>query len=503
MTRSAVNSAGGGHSDRLGGHGHTRGRPHNRWLVLAVLAMAQLMVVLDATIVTIALPSAQKALHFSTADRQWVVTAYSLAFGSLLLLGGRLSDLLGRKRMFVFGLIGFASASALGGAATGFLMLASARALQGAFGAMLSPAALSLVTTTFTDPHDRGKAFGIYGAVAGAGGAIGLILGGALTQYLDWRWSLYVNDVLGFVAVVSALILLPASVPERGVRLDWPGVLSVVGGLVCIVYGLSEANTAGWSNPATLAFLFVGVVLLCVFVAVERRADHPLLPLRVILNRNRGAADLAFLISGIGTFGVFLFLTYYVQLTLRFPPFKAGLAFLPMVAILVVTSAYTNTVLSLRIGPRWIVATGMIVSAGGLTTFAQLGVHSTYIGGVVPGLAITGIGMGLIFGTALNAATSRAATHDAGVASALVNVGQQVGGSIGTALLNTLYASAVTSYVAAHGTSSIAVAMTRGEDLAFWVGAGIFALGGVVSAMLFESGVLTPLPEGEAVAVAA
>jgi len=471
--------------------------PNHRWFVLAVLALAQLMVVLDATVVTIALPSAQKALHFSTADRQWVVTAYSLAFGSLLLLGGRLSDLLGRKRMFVFGLIGFASASALGGASTGFFMLASARALQGAFGAMLAPAALSLVTTTFSDPKDRGKAFGIYGAVAGAGGAVGLLLGGALTQYLDWRWSLYINDVLGVVAVAAALMLLPPSAPESGVKMDWPGVITVVSGLVGIVYGLSEADTAGWSSPLTLAFLAVGAALLGVFVVVEGRAQHPLLPLRVILDRNRGAADLAFLVSGIGTFGVFLFLTYYVQLTLHFAPFKAGLAFLPMVAVLVVTSAYTNTVISMRVGPRWIVTSGMAVSAAGLVIFAQLDVHSTYLGGVVPGLLVTGVGLGLVFGTSLNAATARAAARDAGVASALVNVGQQVGGSIGTALLNTLAASAVSSYVASHGASSMAVAVTKGEDLAFWVGAGIFAVGAVVSALLFQSGRIRELPSNE------
>lgn len=477
--------------------------PNHRWFVLAVLALAQLMVVLDATVVTIALPSAQKALHFSTADRQWVVTAYSLAFGSLLLLGGRLSDLLGRKRMFVVGLVGFASASALGGASTGFLMLASARALQGAFGALLAPAALSLVTTTFSDPRDRGKAFGIYGAVAGAGGAVGLLLGGALTQYLDWRWSLYINDVLGVVAVTAALMLLAPSAPERGVKLDWPGVLSVVSGLVGIVYGLSEADTAGWSSPLTVAFLVVGVGLLGVFVVVEQRAQNPLLPLRVILDRNRGAADLAFLVSGIGTFGVFLFLTYYVQLTLHFAPFKAGLAFLPMVAVLVATSAYTNTVISMKIGPRWIVTSGMAVAAAGLVIFAQLGVHSTYLGGVVPGLLVTGVGLGLVFGTSLNAATARAGARDAGVASALVNVGQQVGGSIGTALLNTLATSAISSYVASHGASSMAVAVTKGEDLAFWVGAAIFAVGAVVSALLFQSGRLQALSGEEALVVGA
>lgn len=464
-----------------------------KWWVLATLTVAQLMVVLDATVVNIALPSAQHALGFSIADRQWVVTAYSLAFGSLLLLGGRLSDLLGGRRVLIIGMVGFAAASAVGGAATGFLMLAAARAVQGMFGALLAPAALSQLTTTFTSPAERGKAFGIYGAVAGAGGAVGLILGGALTQYLDWRWCLYVNDVLVLFALAGALAFLPKGERQRGVRLDWPGTLAVVAGLVGIVYGFSEADTRGWTDPVTLGLLVAGAALVGAFFVIERRSRRPLLPLRVIADRNRGAANLTMLVAGIGMFGVFLFLTYYVQLILGFSPILSGVAFLPMIGALMVTSTLATAVLLPRVGPRWLVALGMALSAAGLLLFAQLAVGSTYASGVVPGLVIMGVGLGLVFGAVMNVATSGSHAGDAGVASALPNIGQQVGGSIGTALLNTLAASAATTYIAAHGASaaSQAAGSVRGDDIAFWVAAGVFAVGAIIAGAMFKPGPVT------------
>src|SRR5215831_4009181 len=283
MSEQAVVAA----SERAGRSGVAAGLAR-RWWILGVVGLAQLMVVLDATIVNIALPSAQRELGFTNADRQWVVTAYSLAFGGLLLLGGRLSDLVGRRRMLIIGLVGFASASALGGAATGFAMLVIGRGAQGAFGAMLAPAALSTLTTTFTDPAERGRAFGVYGAIAGAGGAVGLLLGGALTEYLSWRWCLYVNVVLAVVAVAGAIRLLASHPRDRNVHIDWPGTVLVAAGLVAVVYGLSEADTAGWGAPTTLALLVAGVVLLAVFVLVEGRVPHPLLPLRIVMDRFRG-----------------------------------------------------------------------------------------------------------------------------------------------------------------------------------------------------------------------
>jgi EmrB/QacA subfamily drug resistance transporter len=481
-------------SKRAGSSG-VAAAPARRWWILGVVGLAQLMVVLDATIVNIALPSAQRALGFSNVDRQWVVTAYSLAFGGLLLLGGRLSDLVGRRRMLIIGLVGFGAASALGGAATGFALLVIGRGAQGAFGAMLAPAALSTLTVTFTDPAERGKAFGVYGAIAGAGGAVGLLLGGFLTEYLSWRWCLYVNVVLAVVAVTGALRLLTAYPRDPDVRIDWPGTVLVAAGLVAVVYGLSEADTAGWGASRTLGLLAAGVVLLAVFVLVERRVQHPLLPLRIITNRFRGGAYLAIGLSAIGVFGIFLFLTYYLQLTLAYSPVKSGLAFLPMIAAIVAASTTSSGVLMPRTGPRPLIPAGLLIAAVGLAILAaQLGLRTSYLDWILPALVLVGAGLGLVFGCALNTATYGAGAADAGVASALVNTNQQVGGSIGTALLNTLAASALASYVLTHGHSplTLAHAAVHSYVVGFWVSAAILAASAVVCALVLPSGTLTP-----------
>jgi len=466
-----------------------------RWWILGVVGLAQLMVILDATIVNIALPSAQRALGFSNVDRQWVVTAYSLAFGGLLLLGGRLSDLLGRRRMLIIGLVGFAAASAVGGAATSFAVLVIGRGAQGAFGASLAPAALSTLTVTFADPAERGKAFGVYGAIAGGGGAVGLLLGGFLTEYLSWRWCLYVNVILGIIAVVGALRLLPAYPRDPDVRIDWPGTVLVATGLVAVVYGLSEADTKGWGAPTTLALLAAGVVLLVAFVLVERRVQHPLLPLRIVLNRFRGGAYLAIGLSAIGVFGIFLFLTYYFQLTLAYSPVKSGLAFLPMIAAIVAASTTCSGVLMPRMGPRPLIPVGLLLAAGGLSLLAaRLGLRTSYLDWILLSLILVGAGLGVVFGCALNTATYGTGAADAGVASALVNTNQQVGGSIGTALLNTLAASALTSYLLTHGHSPLALAgaAVHSYVVAFWVSAAILAGSAVVCALVLPSGTLTP-----------
>ena len=287
-----------------------------RWLILGVIALAQLMVVLDLTVMNIALPSAQRALHFTTVDRQWVVTAYSLAFGSLLLLGGRLADLLGRKVTFLAGLVGFAGVSAIGGASVNFTMLITARACQGAFAALLVPSALSLLTTTFTTQKDRGRAFAVYGAIAGAGGAVGLLLGGALTEYLSWRWTLYVNLIFAAVAFAGGALLLQRQPSPVKPRLDIPGVLLVSSAVFCLVYGFSNAASHSWSAPSTWGFLAAGVALGVAFALWQGRAAHPLLPPRVVLDRNRGGAYLSMFFASAGLFGIFLFLTYYLQQTL-------------------------------------------------------------------------------------------------------------------------------------------------------------------------------------------
>jgi EmrB/QacA subfamily drug resistance transporter len=481
-------------SQRTGRSGVAAG-PTARWWILGVVGLAQLMVVLDATIVNIALPSAQRALGFSNADRQWVVTAYSLAFGGLLLLGGRLSDLVGRRRMLIIGLVGFAAASALGGAATSFAVLVIGRGAQGAFGALLAPAALSTLTVTFTDPAERGRAFGVYGAIAGAGGAVGLLLGGVLTEYLSWRWTLYVNVVLAVFAVTGAVRLMASQPRDPDVQIDWPGTVLVVAGLVAVVYGLSEANTAGWGAPATLALLAAGVVLLAAFVLTEMRVQHPLLPLRIAVNRFRGGAYLAIGLSAIGIFGIFLFLTYYLQLTLAYSPVKSGLAFLPMIAAIILASTTSSGALMPRFGPRPLIPAGLVIAAGGLVLLAtRLGLRTSYLDWILPALLLVGAGLGVVFGCALNTATYGTRAADAGVASALVNTNQQVGGSIGTALLNTLAASALTSYVLAHGRSALTLAQAAVHSyvVGFWVSAAILAGSAVVCALVLPSGILAP-----------
>ncbi|MDX6639398.1 MAG: hypothetical protein QOF12_409 [Solirubrobacteraceae bacterium] len=459
-----------------------------RWLILAVLSVAQLMVVLDATVVNIALPSAQRALHFSDGSRQWVLTAYTLGFGSLLLLGGRLADLFGRKRTLITGLAGFAVASAVGGTAQSFGPLLAARAVQGIFAALLAPAALSLLTTTFTEPRERAKAFGVFGAVAGTGAAIGLLLGGVLTEYLSWRWCLYVNLIFAAIAGTGALLLLGKHARSAKPRLDIPGTLTASAGLFSVVYGLSEATKNGWSASSTLGFLAAGVALLAVFVAVQQRAAHPLLPLRIILDRNRGGSYLAMLISVAGMFGVFLFLTYYLQQTLGYSPVRSGLAYLPMIGAIVATSTIASTVLLPRVGPRLLVLPGMLLAAAGMVVLAQLGVHSTYAAHILPALIPLGVGLGLISAPAMNTATLGVDPGDAGVASATVNTAQQVGGSLGTALLNTIATTATTSFVAGKAASPAiaAQAAVHGYTTAFWWAAAIFAAGAVLCGLLLH-----------------
>ena len=451
------------------------------------------MVVLDATVVNIALPTAQRDLAFSNADRQWVVTAYSLAFGGLLLFGGRLSDLIGRKRMLIIGMVGFAAASALGGAATGFGLLVVGRAIQGAFGALLAPAALSTLTVTFTNPAERGKAFGIFGAIAGAGGAIGLLLGGVLTEYLSWRWCLYVNVIFALVAVSAAVRLLRRDPSGTEAHIDVPGTVLVVAGLICVVYGLSEADTKGWGAPLTIGLLAGGVLLLIAFVLVERRAAHPLLPLRIVLDRFRGGSYLAIGLSGIGMFAIFLFLTYYLEESLRYSPVVTGVAFLPMIAALIASSTTSSALLMPRAGPRILIPLGLIVAAGGLVILAaNLSPATSYAAVILPGLIVIGGGLGLVFASAMNTATYGADPADAGVASAMVNTCQQIGGSIGTALLNTIAASALTSYLLTHGRSPAATAgaAVHSYVVAFWVAAAIFAAAAVVCGLVLPPGVL-------------
>lgn len=467
----------------------------HRWWALAVLGLAQLMVVLDATVVNIALPSAQASLHFNNADRQWVVTAYSLCFGGLLLLGGRLADLVGRRRMLFIGLAGFAAASAVGGASTSFVMLVAARAAQGCFGAVLAPSALALLTTIFPDVRERARAFAIFGAIAGAGAAIGLLLGGALTEYLTWRWSLFVNIAFAVVATIGAATFLRDQARPPGARIDGTGTVLAVGGLVALVYGFSAAETDGWTSPVTVGCLVGSVLVLTAFTMVERRVSHPLLPLRVVADRNRGGANLAILMVGIAMFGVFLFLTYYLQLTLHYSPIMTGVAFLPMVGGIMLSSPVTGTLLLPRMGPRPLVSVGCAIAGVGMVLLSHMTVDSAYAVDILPGLVVTGVGMGFIFAAAMNTATAGADRSVAGVASALPNVAQQIGGALGPALLNTI---ATTSAASFHPSASLrpgvaaAVAQVHGYDTAITVVYVILFAAAVVTGLVLRGGKPAP-----------
>jgi EmrB/QacA subfamily drug resistance transporter len=422
-----------------------------RWLALAIIAVAQLMVVLDATIVNVALPVAQADLGISDANRQWVVTAYTLTFGGLLLLGGRIADYWGRKRAFILGIVGFAAASAVGGLAQDGEVLFAARALQGSFGALLAPASLALLSVLFVDEKERARAFGVYGAIAGGGSAIGLLLGGVLTEYADWRWCLLVNIPIALLAWLAAVPLVPESRAHGNTRYDVPGAVLVTLGLVSLVYGLTQAADPdkGWDSPETLGFLAAAALLLALFLVVERRSSHPLLPLRVLLDRTRGGAYLASTLIGAGFIGSILFLTFYFQGILGYTPVEAGLAALPLTAGILVAAGTASNLLP-RLGARPLMVVGGLVAAGGLLWLTQITVVDQFWTQVAPAQVILGLGLGLMFVPLGNLALVGVGEHDAGAASAVLNASQQVGGSIGTALLNTLAVSATTAYITDH-----------------------------------------------------
>ncbi|GAA2620124.1 MFS transporter [Streptomyces axinellae] len=485
-----------------------------RWKALAFIAIAQLMVVLDATIVNIALPSAQTDLGISDANRQWVITAYALAFGGLLLFGGRIADMWGRKQSFVTGLIGFAAASAIGGAATNEAMLLGARALQGAFGALLAPAALSLLAVMFTDGKERAKAFGIYGAIAGGGGAIGLILGGVLTEYMNWRWTFYVNIPFAVIAAIGAVLVVrePKATHNRS-ALDIPGVILSTLGLVSLVYGFTRAESEGWSEGGTIGMFVASAVLLSAFALVESKVRAPLLPLRVVTDRNRGGVFLSLGLATIAMFGLFLFLTYYLQIVKGYSPVRTGVAFLPMVAGMITGSTQIGARLMTRVPPRLLLMPGFLVAALGMLLLTQLEVDSSYPALILPAEILLGLGLGTAFMPAMSLATHGVRASDAGVASAMVNTSQQVGGAIGTALLNTIAASATTAYVTSHVAEATTKpaqqmlkleAMVHGYTSAIWWAVGILLVSASIVAVFVntrgQGGATEKASDGEATA---
>jgi EmrB/QacA subfamily drug resistance transporter len=462
--------------------GHIKGQAPDRWRTLVVVAVAQLMLVLDSSIMNIALPWAKKDLGITDANQQWVITAYTLAFGSLLLLGGRIGDYMGRKRIFLVGLIGFASASALGGFAQNQAMLFGSRALQGVFGALLAPASLAIISETFTVPKERAKAFGVIGAISGGGAAIGLIVGGTLTEYASWRWCLGVNAPIAVAAAILAIKFVHESKAEGDNTYDIPGVITATLGLFSLTYGFNEAAHKGWSDGHTLSFFAAAAVLLISFVTIESKVANPLMPLRVITDRNRGGSYLGSLVVGAGLFSMFLFLGLYLQVILQYTPLKAGFAFLPFTAGIIVFAGVASQLLP-KVGPKPLMVPGLVAAGIGLLLLTRITPTTSYATHVVPSLLIMSSGMALVFIPLTSTSLHAVSHHDTGVASAMVNTSQQIGGSLGTALLNTVAATATTSFIAANqglGKALMPIAMVHGYTTSFKVGAALLFTGAVV-----------------------
>lgn len=448
------------------------------------------MVVLDSSIVNIAIPSAKIDLGITDANQQWVITAYTLAFGSLLLLGGRIGDFVGRKKVFIIGLVGFALASAIGGIASTQGMLFASRALQGVFGALLAPAALSIISVTFTVPAERAKAFGVMGAISGGGAAIGLILGGTLTEYFSWRWCLGVNTPIAIVAGILAAKFVHESHAEGDRSYDIPGVITATAGLFALTYGFNNAATEGWSDASTIAFLVSAVALLLIFVLIEMRVKNPLLPLRVVSERNRGGSYLGSLVVGAGLFSMFLFLGLYLQVILGYSPLKSGFAFLPFTAGIIVFAGIASQLLP-KFGPKPLMVPGLLAAAAGLMLLTRITPETAYVTHVLPALLIMSSGMALVFIPLTSTSLHAVSNHDTGVASAMVNTSQQIGGSLGTALLNTIAATAATNYAAAHTSLGQMVqpfAMTHGFVTAFKFSALLLTIGAVVLYLFINVG---------------
>ena len=453
-----------------------------RWRTLFVVAIAQLMIVLDSSIMNIAIPSAKIDLGITDANQQWVITAYTLAFGSLLLLGGRIGDYMGRKRIFLIGLIGFAAASALGGIASTQGLLFASRALQGVFAALLAPAALAIISVTFKVPTERAKAFGVIGAISGGGAAIGLILGGTLTEYASWRWCLGVNTPIAIVAALLAIKFVHESKASGNNTYDIPGVVTATAGLFSLTYGFNEAATKGWSSTSTITFLVAAAVLLIIFVAIEAKVANPLMPLRVVTERNRGGSYLGSLVVGAGLFSMFLFLGLYLQVILGYSPLKSGFAFLPFTAGIIIFAGIASQLLP-KFGPRALMVPGLVAAGTGLLLMTRITPDTSYTTHVLPSLLIMSSGMALVFIPLTSTSLHAVSSHDTGVASAMLNTSQQVGGSLGTALLNTIAATAATSYAATNsalGERLQPFAMTHGFVVAFRWSAVLLFVGAIV-----------------------
>ncbi|MEA2396038.1 MAG: hypothetical protein QOJ82_3929 [Solirubrobacteraceae bacterium] len=458
----------------------------SKWLALALLAMTQFVIVLDASIVNVALPSIGRALHFSQDNLAWVVNAYTLAFGGFLLLGGRLADLLGRRRLFMTGLIVFSLASLVGGLAQSDLWLIAARAVQGLGAALISPAALSIVTNTFAEGAERNRALGVWGAVAGSGGAAGVLLGGLLTQYAGWEWVLFVNVPIGLAAAALAPRLLAESRDEGRARaFDIGGAVSVTVGLALLVYTLVDANRAGWGSARTLVLGALAIVILIAFVVIERRQRHPLVPFDVFRLRTLRGANAVALLVAMSLFSMFFFISLYLQQVLGYDALKTGVSYLPL-ALSIIVSAGAASALVTRIGFKTTLIVGMLLVTVGLLWFAQISPRGTYLGDVLFPSLVVAVGLGFAFVPVTIAAVTGIRPDQAGLASGLVNTSQQVGGALGLAILVAV-ANGATSNAIAGGVHGRAEALTRGFQHAFLVGAGFAFVGAVLAATLISS----------------
>jgi EmrB/QacA subfamily drug resistance transporter len=461
-------------------------RQTNRWLILVIACLAQFMVVLDATVVNVALPSIQKGLHFSPSSLQWVVNAYTLIFGGFLLLGGRAGDLLGRKRLFVAGVALFSAASLLNGVAQTSGMLIVGRGLQGLGGALLSPAALSIITTTFTDQAERTKALGVWSAIAAGGGAVGLIMGGALTQLASWEWIFIVNVPVGIATLLATLRYVPESRAYLEHRtFDLAGAVTVTAGLVVLVYAIVKAQSFGWGSGRTVGLIAAALVLLAAFVAIERRSKAPLIRLSIFRVKTLTVADIVLLLVASGLFGMFFFASLYVQEILGYSPLRAGLAFLPVTAGIAIGAGIAQGLIK-RVGIRDVAVFGIVLATVGLGVLAGIPVHGTYVANLLPGLLPMSIGMGLTFVPITLMATGGVGENDAGLASGLFNTAQQVGGSLGLAILSTLAATRTTDLLSGlHGTALFAAtnaAKVSGYRVAFIAAAVMLGVGAVIMA---------------------
>jgi EmrB/QacA subfamily drug resistance transporter len=458
--------------------------PRAKLLALALLATTQFVVVLDGAIVNVALPSIGKALDFSQDDLSWVVNAYTLTFAGFLLLGGRLADLLGRRRMFMYGLVVFSIASLLGGLAQSDQWLIAARALQGLGAAIVSPAALSIITNTFAEGAERDRALGVWGAVAGSGGAAGVLLGGVLTEYLGWEWVLFVNVPIGVAAALLAPRLLPESRDEVEARsFDVAGAVTVTAGLSLLVYALVDANQAGWGSARTISLIAIGVALLAAFVSIERRQRQPLVPFSIFRLRTLRGANVVSLLVTMSLFSMFFFISLYMQQVLGYDALKAGLSYLPL-ALTIIISAGVASALVTRIGFKITLVAGMLCVTGGLVWFAQVSASGSYVGDILFPSLLAAVGLGLAFVPVTIAAVTGIRPDQAGLASGLVNTSQQVGGALGLAILVAV-ANSTTSNAFSDGKSR-PVALSEGFQDAFLVGAG-FALGGAILAAILIS----------------